>query len=97
MTGAILGHANPRSTAIYAHVQIDPSRQAAERVSGKIAAALAGKAGDGQSQKRPPEDIESVVRSLVERLIQQGVKASEIGALVSQLAANRSDVAADPP
>lgn len=97
LTGAILGHANPRSTAIYAHVQIDPSRQAAERVSGKIAAALAGKAGDGQIQKPPPADIELIVRSLVESLTQQGVKASEIGALVSQLAANWPDVAANPP
>jgi len=43
LTGAILGHANPRSTAIYAHVQNDPSRQAANRVTKKIAAALAGK------------------------------------------------------
>lgn len=97
LTGAILGHANPRSTAIYAHVQIDPSRQAAERVSGKIAAALAGKAGNGQSPKRPLEDIEGIVRSLVERLTQQGVKASEIGTFVSQLAANRPDGAGDPP
>jgi integrase len=97
LTGAILGHANPRSTAIYAHVQIDPSRQAAERVSGKIAAALAGKTDDGEIRKRPPDEIESVVRSLVERLTRQGVKASEIDALLSQLAANRPDVAADPP
>jgi integrase len=42
LTGAILGHSNPRSTAIYAHVQNDPSRRAANRVSKKIAAALAG-------------------------------------------------------
>lgn len=42
LTGAILGHANMRSTAIYAHVQNDPSRRAANRVSRKIAAALAG-------------------------------------------------------
>ncbi len=42
LTGAILGHSNPRSTAIYAHVQNDPSEQAADRVSKKIAAALAG-------------------------------------------------------
>jgi integrase len=40
--GAILGHSNPRSTAIYAHVQFDPARQAADRVSARIAAALAG-------------------------------------------------------
>lgn len=43
LTGAILGHANMRSTAIYAHVQNDLSRRAANRVSRKIAAALAGK------------------------------------------------------
>ncbi len=46
LTGAILGHANPRSTAIYAHVQNDPSRRAADRVSKKIAAALAGKSAE---------------------------------------------------
>lgn len=40
LTGALLGHANPRSTAIYAHVQNDPSKRAANRVSGRIAAAL---------------------------------------------------------
>ena len=43
LTGAILGHANARSTALYAHVQNDPSRRAADRVSNWIAAALAGK------------------------------------------------------
>jgi hypothetical protein len=49
-----------------------------------------------QSQKRPPGDTEAIVRSLVERRTQQGVKAIEIGAFVSQLAANRPDVTADP-
>jgi integrase len=42
LTGAILGHANARSTAIYAHVQNDPSRQAADRVSRRIADAWTG-------------------------------------------------------
>jgi integrase len=42
LTGAILGHANQRSTAIYAHVQRDPSKRAANRVSKKIAEALKG-------------------------------------------------------
>ena len=42
LTGAILGHANARSTALYAHVQNDPSKQAADRVSRRIADALAG-------------------------------------------------------
>lgn len=40
LTGAILGHANPRSTAIYAHIQHEPARRAADRVSETIAAAL---------------------------------------------------------
>ena len=43
LTGAILGHKNMRSTMIYAHVQHDPSRKAANRVGRKIADALAGK------------------------------------------------------
>ncbi len=43
MTGAILGHSNARSTAIYAHVQRDPAKQAAGRAVGPIAAALAGR------------------------------------------------------
>lgn len=43
LTGAILGHANARSTSIYAHVQNDPSIRAADRVSQKIADALKGK------------------------------------------------------
>ncbi len=41
LTGAILGHANARSTAIYAHVSRDPARQAADRVSRQIADAMA--------------------------------------------------------
>ena len=42
LTGAILGHANMRSTMIYAHIEHDPARKAANRVGRKIAAALAG-------------------------------------------------------
>jgi len=30
LTGALLVHANPRSTAIYAYVQNDPSKRAAD-------------------------------------------------------------------
>lgn len=37
MIGAILGHRNVRSTAIYAHVQHNPSRLAADRVTSEIA------------------------------------------------------------
>ena len=51
LTGAILGHVNPRSTAIYAHVQYDSSRQAADRVTKRIADALAGSYSDEPAQK----------------------------------------------
>lgn len=40
MTGAILGHANMRSTMIYAHVDHDPMKEAADRVGDRIARAL---------------------------------------------------------
>jgi hypothetical protein len=40
MVGSILGHANARSTAIYAHVAHDPARLAADRATAPIAAAL---------------------------------------------------------
>lgn len=42
LTGAILGHVNPRSTAIYAHVDHDPAKKSADRVSAMMADALAG-------------------------------------------------------
>lgn len=40
MVGSLLGHANARSTAIYAHVSHDPARLAADRVTGPLAEAL---------------------------------------------------------
>ncbi|MEJ5023000.1 site-specific integrase [Ochrobactrum vermis] len=92
LTGAILGHANPRSTAIYAHVQIDPSRQAAERVSAHIAAALAGKSEGAKGTQQASVEIEALVRSLVERLSQQGVSATQISALVGQLTEEAASV-----
>ena len=49
LTGAILGHANMRSTMIYAHVEIDPARKAADRVGNRLASALIG----SQSGRRP--------------------------------------------
>ena len=51
MTGAILGHSNPQSTAIYAHVQMRPAKRAAERASSRIAAALGGEVRDAASPK----------------------------------------------
>ncbi|MCB2050180.1 MAG: site-specific integrase [Novosphingobium sp.] len=40
MTGAILGHANMRSTMIYAHIDYDPMKEAADRVGNRLAEAL---------------------------------------------------------
>jgi len=45
MTGALLGHADNRSTSIYAHMQQDPARRAADRVVGPIATALGTRSG----------------------------------------------------
>lgn len=44
LTGAILGHANMRSTMIYAHVEMDPSKRAADRIGEQLSAALLGAA-----------------------------------------------------
>jgi integrase len=40
MVGSLLGHANARSTQLYAHIAMDPARLAADRITGPIAAAL---------------------------------------------------------
>ncbi len=40
MTGALLGHSDPRSTSIYAHMQQHPAAAAADRVMAPIAAAI---------------------------------------------------------
>lgn len=42
IVGAMLGHANARSTASYAHIAIDPAIRAANRVSNAIGTALSG-------------------------------------------------------
>lgn len=41
--GKLLGHADPKTTARYAHIADDPVKAAADRISGSIAAALEGK------------------------------------------------------
>ncbi|MGR9269847.1 tyrosine-type recombinase/integrase [Rhizobium leguminosarum] len=43
ITGAVLGHSNPRSTAIYAHISQDPAKRAADHIAGQIHAAMSGK------------------------------------------------------
>jgi integrase len=42
LTGSLLGHKQPRTTARYAHVSIDARHAVADEVSGRIAAALNG-------------------------------------------------------
>jgi integrase len=54
MAGALLGHTNMRSTALYAHMQADPSIRAADRVSTKVAAALDGR-GSGTAVPIPAD------------------------------------------
>jgi integrase len=88
LTGAILGHANPRSTVIYAHVQIDPSRRAANRVTKKIAAALAGKpinegSRKGTSRARRPVVDDDLLRLIAQRLTEDGPEAAVLRAVLS--------------
>ncbi len=46
MIGSLLGHSQPGTTQRYAHLSEDPRRAAADRISGHIAAAMAGKSGE---------------------------------------------------
>ncbi len=91
LTGAILGHSNPRSTVIYAHIQHEPSRKAANRVSKKIAAALSPKAA-----ATGPLTIEDqkLLQTLKSRLAKGDTSARKLGeaimALVDQSAATQA-------
>ena len=90
LTGAILGHANPRSTAIYAHVQNNPSKRAANRVTKKIAAALAGKPANEKqfrsTKRRRPvaEGDGALIRMLAQRLAEDGPDAVRIREALSE-------------
>lgn len=75
LTGAILGHSNPRSTAIYAHIQHVPSRKAANRVSGAIATALATGAAPVIPQSRNAEADAELLQVLADRLAKGGAAA----------------------
>ncbi len=46
LIGALLGHSNTAMTARYAHLSSDPLKAAADRISGKIAAAMNGESGE---------------------------------------------------
>lgn len=92
LTGAILGHANPRSTAIYAHVQADPSKRAANRVTKKIAAALSGeKSGPAARKSKRSKLDDATLKALAEHLSAGGLEAELIrAALGGQKQAVRS-------
>ncbi len=44
--GALLGHKDTATTKRYAHLSDDPVRAAADRISGHLVAAMAGKSGE---------------------------------------------------
>lgn len=67
LTGAILGHANLRSTMIYAHVQHDPSVKAANRVGRRIASALAGEVKPVCRKRRKRADPIPIMKAAPER------------------------------
>ena len=90
LTGAILGHANPRSTAIYAHVQNDPSKRAANRVTKRIAAALAGKPmreklAKGATRHRHDAGADAeLIRMLAQRLDENGPDAARLREMLNR-------------
>ncbi len=52
MIGALLGHRDPTTTSRYAHLADDPLKEAADRISGSIAAAMKGDGADVVALKR---------------------------------------------
>ena len=90
LTGAILGHTNLRSTAIYAHVQRDPSLEAARRVEKLLATALEGKAveeKEDETAKASPEVDADLIRVLAERLSKEDTDATRLRAILAQVIA----------
>jgi hypothetical protein len=81
--GAILGHANPRSTAIYAHVRHDPAKQFADRISERIAAAHADAEAVGSDAD--PESVandEQLLTGLAKVLAKESPDAERLRALL---------------
>ena len=90
LTGAILGHANPRSTAIYAHVQVEPSRRAANRVTKKIANALVGAGTASRQRKRVTastghsENDSELISRVAQRLAENGPDAERFRRIIAR-------------
>ena len=90
LTGAILGHANLRSTAIYAHVQRDPSLEAAKRVEKLLVTALEGKPTEANESQAPgivPTLDADLIRALAERLSKEDSDASRLRSIIAQVVA----------
>lgn len=87
LTGAILGHSNPRSTAIYAHVQHAPSKKAANRVSKKIATALLGSSQSGNDGKELSSEDQLLLEKLADRLGQGDASAGILRRSIQKMAA----------
>jgi integrase len=85
-TGAILGHVNPRSTAIYAHVQHDPAREAANRVTERIAVALAG-IGNRNTQEAEPDIDKALLCRIANVLAKGGTDAERLRTVFNVLVA----------
>lgn len=83
--GAILGHVNPRSTAIYAHVQHSPARRAADRVSDRIALALAGICDEIEAPE--PDEDETLLCKVAELLMQGGPESDRLRIVIGALTA----------
>jgi hypothetical protein len=100
LTGAILGHSNPRSTAIYAHVQNDPSKRAADRVSKKIAAALVGNPSEkvqwkpGTSHRNSSDAADEVLKGQVcirGRSVKSGVLQNPQSSIICSCCRTKSE------
>lgn len=83
VTGAILGHSSLRSTAIYAHVQNGPARQVADRISAKIAAALAGVALDDPEEADVASEDELLLRKATKLLMTGGPDATRLRSVLA--------------
>lgn len=96
LTGAILGHSNPRSTAIYGHIQTDPSRRAANRVIKKIAAALAGNGGNIRQRKSASTnntgvgDNYELINLVAQRLTEDSDEARRLRAAIAKAVAGKA-------
>lgn len=81
--GAILGHANQRSTAIYAHVQHEPARQVADRISTRIAAALSGAEIEAAAEPGTASEDDLLLRKAGDLLLKGGPQATRLRAVLT--------------